>query len=625
MSTTVDQPSKASMAAHEIEHTDVDHNPHHQHRQNNISALDLEDDPHRAALEDNPDKAEIPSWSTLLAVLFLGLSFVAPVSIGFTMTASVIVPIGTALGDVTNITWIVGSWSVASSVFFSLAGSLSDVFGRRWLIIAGNGVNLVGAIAGATAQSVEAVIGGMTLLGAGCGLIFVAYAGIPELLPNKWRGIGLGFTEFCILLPFAGLAVLLGNLLTANASWRWIFYLAIIYSGVSLVGVTAFYFPPSRPQADYEKSRWQEVRELDYIGITLYTGGLTTLLIGLTWAGTTAHPWASVSVIAPIVIGVVTLAACFVYDFFVPKNPFFPLRLFRQVREFTLLLSFVFVAGMVYFTMAALLPLGALYMITKDPVEIGVISIPGGLSQVLGGFVIPALVHKFKHIKIQILVALVIQTAFTACYSTVIPTNKAGWMALQFFAQACFPCVTVLCYVTAGLHVRQRDLGIASGLIGTFRSAGGSVGNAVFNTILNSYISSRLGPSIAAAAVAAGYPSDGLDQLIPAVIATGSGVPEQFVGLNPPVSAAVQAASAEAFRDTYAYGFRRMFWCTIPFGAVAVFAACWIKDPSRYLTNHVAVHMEREVVGGTSTSVATKGSVAMSVNTPSEGEKNVEV
>lgn len=366
---------------------------------------------------------------------------------------------------------------------------------------------------------------------------------------------------------------------------------------MSLAGVAAFYFPPSRPQADYEKSRWQEIKELDYIGIVLYTGGLTTLLIGLTWAGTPAHPWKSASVIAPIIIGFVTLGTCFVYDFYIPKNPFFPLRLFRQIREFTLLLCFVFVAGMVYFTMAALLPLGALYMITKDPVEIGIISIPGGLSQVLGGFIIPALVHKVKHIKIQILVALVIQTVFTACYSAVIPSNKAGWMALQFFAQACFPCVTVLCYVTAGLHVRQRDLGIASGLIGTFRSAGGSVGNAIFSTILNSYITPRLGANIAAAALSGGYPAQGLEGLIPAVILTGSGVPGQFVALTPPASAEVQAATALAFRDTYALGFRRMFWCTIPFGVVAVIAACWIRDPSRYLTNHVAVHMEKEVVG----------------------------
>jgi hypothetical protein len=33
------------------------------------------DDPHRAALEDNPERAEKLSWSVILSVLFLGLSF----------------------------------------------------------------------------------------------------------------------------------------------------------------------------------------------------------------------------------------------------------------------------------------------------------------------------------------------------------------------------------------------------------------------------------------------------------------------------------------------------------------------------------------------------------------------
>lgn len=61
---TTAHPTKAEMEAREIEQVAQQH----QH-QPNISALDLEDDPHRAALEDNPDKAEIPSWSTLLAVL----------------------------------------------------------------------------------------------------------------------------------------------------------------------------------------------------------------------------------------------------------------------------------------------------------------------------------------------------------------------------------------------------------------------------------------------------------------------------------------------------------------------------------------------------------------------------
>jgi hypothetical protein len=72
---------------------------------------------------------------------------------------------------------------------------------------------------------------------------------------------------------------------------------------------------------------------------------LTIFLIGLTWAGTAGHEWKSASVVAPIVVGFFTLVACFIYDFTVPKQPFFPYVLFRQVREFTVLLVVVFVAG----------------------------------------------------------------------------------------------------------------------------------------------------------------------------------------------------------------------------------------------------------------------------------------
>ncbi|RDL41434.1 uncharacterized protein BP5553_01413 [Venustampulla echinocandica] len=556
-------------------------------------SFQLEDDPHRAALELNPEVAERPSLVTTLAVLSLAISFAAPVGIGFTLVAAVIVQIGVQLGDTSSITWFAGAWSIASSVSFSIAGSLSDIFGRRYLIIAGNVVSLVGAIVGGTAKSAGMIIAAQTLLGFGCGLVFVGYAGIPELLPNKWRGFGLGTTEFCIVIPWGGCAVIIANLLNSHASWRWIYYLAIIYSAIALVGTTAFYFPPRRPQRDFDKTRWQQVKELDYIGLSLYTGGLTAFLVGLTWAGTPAHPWSSASVIAPIVLGIAGLAACFAYDFTMAKMPFFPLRLFAEVRKFTVLLVLVFVSGMCFYSMSALLPQGALYMYTHDPIEIGIISLPGGLAQVLSGFILPSLSHRIKHIKTQIIVALIIQTVFIGLYSAVIPGNKPAWMAFQFFGQGCFPLVTLLCYLTAGLHVRQRDLGIASGLIGTFRSAGGSVGNAIFSTILNDAVSKQLPRRVSAAALAAGYPADDLAALIPAVMLNGAGTPGAFAAV-PNATLEVQAATAEAFRQVYAYAYRRVFWATIPFGVCAIVAAFFILDSSRYLTNHVAVHLENE-------------------------------
>lgn len=69
----------------------------------------------------------------------------------------------------------------------SLGGGLSDIFGRRYVIMAGQGFNVIGAIVSATAQTTEHVIAGSAVIGWGAGLIFTAYAGIPEILPNKYR------------------------------------------------------------------------------------------------------------------------------------------------------------------------------------------------------------------------------------------------------------------------------------------------------------------------------------------------------------------------------------------------------------------------------------------------------
>lgn len=100
-----------------------------------------------------------------------------------------------------------GGYAVASSVSFSIAGKLSDIFGRRYIMLVGNLVSLVGAVSGtvilrdlvntkgilyfqivsSVAESTNTIIAGMVLLGFGCGIIWIAYAGISELLPNKWR------------------------------------------------------------------------------------------------------------------------------------------------------------------------------------------------------------------------------------------------------------------------------------------------------------------------------------------------------------------------------------------------------------------------------------------------------
>jgi len=234
-------------------------------------------------------------------------------------------------------------------------------------------------------------------------------------------------------------------------------------------------------------------------------------------------------------------------------------------------------------------------------VQLGLIQVPNGFGQLVGGAILPSLIHRIKHIRIQIIVAVAIQTVFTACYAATLPGHKAAWMALQFFGASTFAWSTLCGYVTAGVNVPLRELGLATGIIGTFRNSGGSVGIAIFNTIRTSVLNSQLGPRVTQAALANGFPNDPkqLAALMTAVQAAVLGDPTEmaFKGL-PNVTPALISSTITAFRGAYAYAFQRVFLSTIPFGAIALVAAYFIKDASQYLTNHTAVHLKRDHLRG---------------------------
>lgn len=407
--------------------------------------------------------------------------------------------------------------------------------------------------------------------------------------------MGLAWTEFCINIPWGALSVYLATLLLINATWRWCYYLAVIYSVICIIGTFVFYFPPSHPQHDYDRTRWDQFKDLDWIGLLIFTAGLVVFLVGITDLG---HPDFSVPLVASTIsVGLVVLVAAFVYDFTVPKNPIFPFKLFAMFGEFTVHLIVLFISGMVWQGVVTLAPQGTLYMFTNDPITIGIIMIPSTMSGVLGGWIMPSLSHKIKHIKYQMIFALCMQAVFTGSYAAVVPNNRMAWSAMQLFGQCCFTWVTTLAYVSSGLFVPNEELGVSAGLIGSFRSAGGSVGNAIFSTIMTSVADKNLATNLAAAAIGAGYSADNLGALIPAVIQNAVGVPMAFAGV-PGVTDAVRAATASAFKDTYATAFRTVFYSMIPFAVAAIVAAFWVRDCSHLLNNHVAVKQEKEVLGG---------------------------
>jgi MFS family permease len=68
-----------------------------------------------------------------------------------------------------------------------VCGANSDLFGRRYFILLGNVLCLIGSIIGGTSHSIAQSIAAHCLLGFGGGNCQLAAFALPELLPNKWR------------------------------------------------------------------------------------------------------------------------------------------------------------------------------------------------------------------------------------------------------------------------------------------------------------------------------------------------------------------------------------------------------------------------------------------------------
>lgn len=135
------------------------------------------DDPHKAALEDNPEKAENLTLPVALSAVFLGTSFTGPIIFGFILVTPILVQLSEKIGGSTIDFWIPSGWGAAAGVGFTIAGRLSDIFGRRYVILFGQLLTVLGGIIAATAHSMNQLIAGEVILGLSIGTVSVAYAG----------------------------------------------------------------------------------------------------------------------------------------------------------------------------------------------------------------------------------------------------------------------------------------------------------------------------------------------------------------------------------------------------------------------------------------------------------------
>src|SRR5438874_3138065 len=211
------------------------------------------------------------------------------------------------------IVWISTAYLLTSTVPIPIYGKLSDLFGRKPIMLFGMLVFLVGSALSGAAQTMYQLIAFRAFQGLGAAALQpIAIAIIGDLFPprerGKWQGVsGSTYALAAILGPLAG------GWITDNASWRWVFYINVPIGIIALL-VLIFLMPTLR-------SRARQVT-IDYIGAALLILGTVPLLLGFTLAGN-QYAWLSPQILGLFGGAVVVLIAFL----------FYAARLERQGRE----------------------------------------------------------------------------------------------------------------------------------------------------------------------------------------------------------------------------------------------------------------------------------------------------
>ena len=147
-------------------------------------------------------------------------------------------------------------------------------------------------------------------------------------------------------------------MLATTGTWRTIYWYIFAFEAVSLTLVVFFYRPPNfhtKHRRD-GKTRMQLLKQMDFVGVGLFSLGCILFLIGVNWGGR-QYAWSSAPVLATLIIGTALLVALAFYEVFANlKYPMLPPKFFGNVRGFTMLLVVCFVGGMLYYSMNVLWP-----------------------------------------------------------------------------------------------------------------------------------------------------------------------------------------------------------------------------------------------------------------------------
>lgn len=430
-----------------------------------------------------------------IIVMLAVMSGLFLVALDQTIIATALGAIVTEFGSYSSIGFIVTAYMLTSTVSVPLAGKLSDMFGRRIILLTGVITFTLASLASGSATGLPMLIAARAVQGIGGGLIMAnAFTIVGDLFTprerGKWQGmIGAVFGMSSVIGPLLG-GWLTDNhhLLGTTTNWRWTFFINVPIGIVAAV-IIARYCPSIKHDS---------VHKPDYYGALFITIALSAIVLAVDntetiFKGLLDGGVGLITIKLALWAIALTAAALFVAVERKAAQPIIPLRFFLN-KTYTLMVTSALLFGAAF--MAAIL-----YLTQFNQQVFGATASSAGimLLPMVGGMMISSigtgqLVSRIGRYKYFLVAGFALGTASVFALTSLQPTSPYWHEAIiMAFAGLGLGMAMPILNLAVQNEFHQKDLGAATASVQLFRGLGSTIGVAVLSGVLTAGILSSLG------------------------------------------------------------------------------------------------------------------------------------
>ena len=420
----------------------------------------------RVHLHELDPKAVALTMVGVLTAIFMG-------ALDQTIVATAMPAIVRSLNGFASYAGVVSAYLIASTVMLPIGGKLSDVYGRKRLLIIGmlwfTAASLLCGVAGSMTQ----LIVFRAVKGLGAGLMqAAATTTIADLYPPARRGRAIGLLSTISILASV-IGPVLGGYLADGPGWRYVFLINLPV-GLAGAAVTWRYFPR------IHRNTVEDFR-IDWWGAATLTLGVVPVLLALDDIGAKGG-WNGLSA------SLLALGALFVCVFLFVEtravHPIVPLPVFRDSIIAIGLLNTALSMAAIY-SVTLFVPLFMQSVLHTSAQVSGEILLPltatFGITATATGFLVGKL-NRYKHLALA-----GTAVAIVGCLLLARTTPESSRLSLLLYSMltgfglaVCMPIYNIAVQNAA----KVSSLGVVTSMVYFMRLMAGSVGVAVYGCIL---------------------------------------------------------------------------------------------------------------------------------------------